>query len=114
MCKQIFVVNEYGAGWEDASTIEGSLEPAQESIGDYMKHIEDSSVVERKMPQKHDRYTELMNHIDITLMKISNMAKDNKGSIPGAWLNLIWNLNYDEQRLLLRKWGMLASDRRGI
>lgn len=114
MCNKILVVNESGTCWINTPTIEGSLEAAQESIGDYVKHIEDSVRVAKHTPRIYDSYADVLKNIDLTMIKIDMESRNVEGAVPAdwlAWLNHIWTLKPEEQRILLKKMGISIKNK---
>jgi len=109
MCKEILVVSERGFCWIDNPTIEGSLEAAQENIGDYIKHIEDSARVAKRTPRIYDSHVGMLKNIDLMMIKIDIESRNAEVAMPPdwpIWLNHIWTLKPEEQRLLLKRMGI--------
>lgn len=102
MCREIFVIGRNGASWQPAENGQGSHEWAKENIAEYLRHIED----EPRDLEAYWRHGELVDQIDLTLMKIGNVPAESEGTIVSDRLNLIWSLNYEEQRFLLKKMGI--------
>lgn len=106
MCGQILVVDERGPAWVEPQTFEGSLKPAQNDIGSYIKHLEDAAMMGQKTPKIHDSYSELLDQIDLALIRLDLESRNDKRAAWTLWLNLIWTSKPEEQRLLLRSRGI--------
>lgn len=106
MCSKILIVDEKGLQWIESKVAEGSLRNAQDNIGDFVKYNEDRSSIDEKTPHIYDSYLELLDQIDLKLIKMDVEAGDNPQKTWHAWINHIWTLKPDEQRILLKKLGI--------
>ena len=109
MCNKVLVVDERGPSWVETATFEGSLGSAQNNIGEYVRHIEDTADMAKKTPPIYGRYLEMLEQIDLALIKIDVESKNDKGTIMHDWLNHIWTLKPAEQRILLKKIGIVVK-----
>lgn len=91
---------------EEREIIEATLRPAQESIGDHVKYMEDIVAMAGKVAPIYEDYVKFASRIEIALMKIGIQASENKGAVSTDWLNHVWGLTYLEQGILLKKWGI--------